>query len=88
MCASDAVRYYDSNAIFISVRRLEMKSQFEKITSSTDTVFGLHVYFWPYMFAKNRCINMKYGMQDVQALFYNMLHGLSGKFENSGFVKS
>ena len=81
MCASDAVRYYDSNVIFISVRRLEMKSQFEKIASSTDTVLG------PYV-CKNRCINMKYGIQDVQAWFYNMLHDLSGKFDNFGFVKS
>ena len=38
-----------------------------KMTSSTDTVFGL-------MFAKNRYINLKFGMIDVQAWFYNILY--------------
>ena len=30
---------------------------------------------------------MKFGIQDVQAWFYNMLHGLFGKFKNFGFCE-
>ena len=44
-------------------------SLFEKMTSSTDTVFGLYVY-------QKRPINLKFGMPVVQALFYNILYVL------------
>ena len=49
------------------------KSQLRKMTSSTNT------FFLGYMYAKNRYINMEFGIVYAQAWawFYNILYGFS-----------
>ena len=70
MRVSESVWSQDvKNFIFISVRCLEMlKIAVWKMTSSIDTV-------WDYMFTKNICIKLKFGMPDLHAWLYNILYG-------------
>ena len=67
MCVSEPVCSPDSqNVIFISMRGLEM---FE-----IAVLKWCHrqIRFLGYMFAKYKCINLKFGMPDVQLWLYNM----------------
>ena len=56
------------------------KSQFEKMTSSTDTFFFGCMFF-------NRYIILKFGMRYVQTQFYNILYVFFLNFENFGFLE-